>query len=218
MRGELETGTDCNILAQSSSRDHSCTSSSGILNLGSLRTQPSVWSWFTLRDQLRLELNFKSNSNKLTLQLNQAVCGTWLYNRLPSTCFLWASHLHRIQPVHRSRWYSHIFDWMHLFIDWRLGRRSICYTFPTTVLITPLSSPNELTKEMISLNRSQDHIKKITRLPIGPVSRVFTCCPGDQGSIPGRVIPKSKKMVLAAALFNTSIISYESGVKWSNLR
>ena len=46
---------------------------------------------------------------------------------MTSTCFLWASHLHRIQPVHRSRWYSDIFDRMHLFPDWRLGRRSICY-------------------------------------------------------------------------------------------
>ena len=48
------------------------------------------------------------------LQLNQTVCGTWLYNWLTSTCFMWASHLHRIQPVHRSRWYSDIFDRMHL--------------------------------------------------------------------------------------------------------
>ena len=44
--------------------------------------------------------------------LTQAVCSTWLYNCLTSTYFLWASHLHRIQPVHRSRWYSDIFDRM----------------------------------------------------------------------------------------------------------
>ena len=48
------------------------------------------------------------------LQLTQTVCGTWLYNCLTSTCFLWASQLHRIQPVHRSRWYPNIFDRMHL--------------------------------------------------------------------------------------------------------
>ena len=36
------------------------------------------------------------------------------------------------------------------------------------------------------------------------MSRVFANGPGDQGSIPGRVIPKTKKkMVLDAALFNT---------------
>ena len=28
--------------------------------------------------------------------------------------------------------------------------------------------------------------------------------PGDQGSIPGRVIPKTQKMVLDAALFNNT--------------
>ena len=34
------------------------------------------------------------------LQLTQPVCGTRLYNCLTPTCFLWASHLHPIQPVH----------------------------------------------------------------------------------------------------------------------
>ena len=37
-------------------------------------------------------------------------------------------HLYRIQPVHRSRWYSDIFDQMHLFLDWRLSWGSTCYT------------------------------------------------------------------------------------------
>ena len=31
----------------------------------------------------------------------------------------------------------------------------------------------------------------------------FTNSPGDQGSIPGHVIPKTQKMVLDAALLNT---------------
>ena len=35
------------------------------------------------------------------------------------------------------------------------------------------------------------------------MSRVFTNGPGDQGSIPGRVIPKTLKMVLDTALLNT---------------
>ena len=29
----------------------------------------------------------------------------------------------------QSRLYPDIFDRMHLFVDWRLGRRSICYTY-----------------------------------------------------------------------------------------
>ena len=33
--------------------------------------------------------------------------------------------------------------------------------------------------------------------------RVFANGPGDQGSIPGRVIPKTQKMVLDASLLNT---------------
>ena len=69
-----------------------------------------------------------SNSNS-----TQTVCGTWLYNCLTPTCFPWASHLHRIQPVHRSRWYSDIFDRIHLFLDWRLGRRSICHNLASYI-------------------------------------------------------------------------------------
>ena len=34
------------------------------------------------------------------------------------------------------------------------------------------------------------------------MSRVFANGPGDRGSIPGRVIPKNKKMVLDAAMLN----------------
>ena len=35
------------------------------------------------------------------------------------------------------------------------------------------------------------------------MSRVFAKCPRDRGSIPCRVIPKTQKMVLDAALFTT---------------
>ena len=38
---------------------------------------------------------------------------------------------------------------------------------------------------------------------IGLVVRVFANGPGDLGSIPGRVIPKTQKMVLDATLLNT---------------
>ena len=37
----------------------------------------------------------------------------------------------------------------------------------------------------------------------GLVSRVFANDPGDLGSIPGRVIPKTSKMVLETSLLNT---------------
>ena len=38
---------------------------------------------------------------------------------------------------------------------------------------------------------------------ISPVGRVFANGPGDRGSIPGRVIPKTQKMVLDTSLLNT---------------
>ena len=38
---------------------------------------------------------------------------------------------------------------------------------------------------------------------IGLVGRVFTNGPGDLGSIPGRIIPKTLKMVLDTSLLNT---------------
>ena len=38
---------------------------------------------------------------------------------------------------------------------------------------------------------------------IGPVGRVFTNGPGDLGSIRGRIIPKTFKMVLDTSLLNT---------------
>ena len=85
-------GTDCNILTPSSS-GHSSTSSSfcWAAQLGSWGPKPCLELVLTV-----------SNCNSNWLQLTEAVCGTRLYNFLTSTCFLWASHLHRIQPVHRS--------------------------------------------------------------------------------------------------------------------
>ena len=92
-------GTDCNILTQvlliiAALLSHS----TGLLNRGSWGPKPSAGSWFSLpRTATRNPTNW--------LQLTQTVCGTWLYNCLTSTCFPWASQLHRFQPVHRSSWY-----------------------------------------------------------------------------------------------------------------
>ena len=49
------------------------------------------------------------------------------------------------------------------------------------------------------------YIRKEYLIPnraFGWVSRVFASYPSDRGSIPDRVIPKSQKMVLDAALLN----------------
>ena len=52
---------------------------------------------------------------------------------------------------------------------------------------------------------------------IGLVGRVFVNGPGDLGSIPGRVIPKTlKKWYLILLCLTLSIIKHISRVKWSN--
>ena len=73
--------------------------------------KPSVWSWFSLP---RTATGTPTATDFNWLHLTQTVCGTGLYNYLTPTCFLWASQLNRIQPVHRSRWYPDVFDRMHL--------------------------------------------------------------------------------------------------------
>ena len=62
--------------------------SAGLLNRGS-------WGPIALCWVLVL-----STASYIQLQLTEPVCDTGLYNCLTPTCFLWASHLHRIQPVH----------------------------------------------------------------------------------------------------------------------
>ena len=48
------------------------------------------------------------------------------------------------------------------------------------------------------------------------MARVFTNGPGDRGSVPGRVIPKTKKMVLDAFLFITQHYKVLIEDKWRN--
>ena len=75
--------------------------------------KPSVCRWLSIR---RLVPNWLQL--QLELELTWAVCCTWLYFCLTSTCYLWAyasSTITEFNHVHRSRWYSHIFDRMHLF-------------------------------------------------------------------------------------------------------
>ena len=122
VRCELETGIDCRILTQSSSREHSSTSFSfwlGCSTVGRWGPKPSVCSWFSLRGH------------------PISVCGTWLNNFLTSTCFLWA---YASAPNStRSRWYIPISStgctclaivlliYTGASLDWQLGRGSICY-------------------------------------------------------------------------------------------
>ena len=115
--------TDCNILTPSSPVFTSTSFSfCWAAQPGFLRAQPSAGTWFSLP-------RTATRASTAWLQLTRTFCGTGLYNCLTYTCYLWASHLHRIQPVHMSRSYLDVFDRMHLFLDWRLGRRPICYKY-----------------------------------------------------------------------------------------
>ena len=51
---------------------------------------------------------------------------------------------------------------------------------------------------------------------IFPVGRVFANAPGDLGSIPSRVVPKTLKMVLDSYLLNTEDYKVRIKLKWSN--
>ena len=51
---------------------------------------------------------------------------------------------------------------------------------------------------------------------IGLVDRVFTNGTGDWGSIPGRVITKTKKWYSMSTCLTLNIIRLRSRVKWSN--
>ena len=75
--------------------------SAGLLIRSHWGTNSSVWSWFSLRGHPISNCDWNSNSNWLELclvlqltatqtelELTQAVCGTWLYNYLTPTCFL----------------------------------------------------------------------------------------------------------------------------------
>ena len=60
------------------------------------------------------------------------------------------------------------------------------------------------------------HLLDIQEIRVTYMSRVFGNGPGDQGSISGRVIPKTQKWYLMQPCITLSIIRYGSRVKWSN--
>ena len=94
VRGELETEQTAIYWPPVPVFSSTSFSFSWAAQPGVLRAQPSARSWFSLP---------RTPTNWLQLQLiptNSTLRGTGLYNCLTSTCFLWASHFHRIQPVH----------------------------------------------------------------------------------------------------------------------
>ena len=144
VRGELETGTDCYILTQSSS-EHSSTSFSswlGLLNRGHWGMQPlslQAGSQFGILSPTDSNCDWNwTDSNWVA----QVVCGTWLYNCLTYTCFLWA---YACAPNSTTSTGQGVFPisstgctcfavllliYTGASLDWRLGRGSICYNMP----------------------------------------------------------------------------------------
>ena len=74
---------------------------------------------------------------------------------------------------------------------------SLVVSYPSAVSVS--YSPNWLGPKWA---QARFKIDKINRA-IGLMSWEFANGPGDRGSIPGRVIPKTQKMVLDAALLNS---------------
>ena len=117
--------TDCDILTPAALLSHS----TGLLNRGSWGPKPSAGTWFSLPQTVtRTPTNW--------LQLTRTVCGTRLYNCLTPTrlynCLTPTCIRTEFNP---STCQGDIFDRMHLFLDWRLGRRSICYNNTTDDLL-----------------------------------------------------------------------------------
>ena len=101
----------------------------------------SVGHWENQALCLLLVLTPLASYLQLELQLTQAVCGTCLYNCLTYTCFLWpyvSATITEFNHVHRSRWYSDIFDQMQLF------RWSSAYLHRCISLLTAQSRVNML--------------------------------------------------------------------------
>ena len=92
--------------------------SAGRLNRGSWRPKPSAGSWFSLP-------RTATRTSTAWLELWHRVISLFDIHQLPVDVAI-APNSTRLQ----SRLYLDIFDRMHLFLDWRLARRSICYTGP----------------------------------------------------------------------------------------
>ena len=92
VRGELETEQTATYwLPVPLSLASLLSRSTGLLNRGSWG--PIALCWVLVRSTAS---NLQLNDSKLT----EPVCRTRLYHCLTSTCFLCASHLYPIQPVH----------------------------------------------------------------------------------------------------------------------
>ena len=91
--------------------------------------------------------------------------------------------------------------------------------FPTTVAISPRRNKQiqrEREREIKERERMKERENGKWKIKIGQVGRMFVQDPGDWGSIPGWVIPKTLKMVLDTYLLNTHHYKVRIKGKWIN--
>ena len=79
-----------------------------------------------------------------------------------------------------------------------------------------LSCHNVFARKDLTPTETHVDIVRIFAEDFGLAVRVFANGPGDLGSIPDRVIPKTQKWYLMHPCLKLSIIRYGSRVKWSN--
>ena len=96
-----------------------------------------------------------------------------------------------------ARIIDYIYIYIYIYIFWFHGVESWKVDFSTLLQSVYIAQVNFPTLEP----------------DIGLAVRVFASGPGDLGSLPGRVIPKTQKMVLDASLLNTQHYEYGSRVK-----
>ena len=89
-----------------------------------------------------------------------------------------------------------------------------CKPIPNTAEFTFMGGKIPLFIEWLLYIDSRNSIKSVWKH--GLVGRVFANGPGDLGSIPGWVIPKTLKWYLIPPCLTLSNIRYVSRVKWSN--
>ena len=135
VKGELETGTDCYILTQSSS-DHSSTSFGfwlGCSTVGHWGSKPSVWSWFSPRWHPISNWNWNSPKpsvvpSYIIVSHPPASCGR---THLPPSPNSTTSTGQGDIPISLTGCTSFAvlpLIYIGASLDWRLGHGSICYS------------------------------------------------------------------------------------------
>ena len=162
VRGELERGTDCYILTQSSS-DYSSISFAfwlGCSTMGHWGPKPSVWGWFSLRWNPLSYWNCNWNSNWPKPSVAPGYIIVWHPSASPKRTHLSPSPNSTTSTgqgdIPISSTGCTCFAVLPLIytgvpLDWRLGRGSICYNISIGIASTQLNGFNYCSLKIIIL-------------------------------------------------------------------